>query len=322
MRIVIPGGSGQVGTILARYLATAGHEVVVLSRSPASPATRDRPWRVASWDGRTPGEWTREIDGSDALIHLSGRTVNCRYTPKHRKEILESRIETTRAVGEAIAHCAQPPRTWLNASTSTIYRHNPDRGMDEATGEILVHQAGVPETYNFSVGVALAWEKAFQEAPTPATRKVALRTSIVMSPDTGGAFDMLIKLVRRGLSGKQGDGLQFVSWMHELDYARAVRFLLEHEEISGPVNLTSPEPLPNHEFMAALRQANGSTFNLPANRWMLAVGAALLRTETELVLKSRRVVPGVLTAAGFEFIFPGWPRAALSLARRWRLLHD
>ncbi len=322
MRIVMPGGSGQVGAILARDLAGAGHEVVVLSRGQASPATKERPWRTATWDGRTLGNWAREIDGSDAVIHLSGRTVNCRYTPRHRKEILDSRVESTRVVGEAIAQSAVPPPIWLNAGTSTIYRDSLDRDMDESTGDILAHQAGVPETYNFSAGVGLAWEKTLQDAPAPATRKIALRTSMVMSPDKDGVFDVLLGLVRRGLGGTQGNGRQYVSWMHDQDYARAVRFLLEHEEISGPVNMTAPEPVPNREFMAALRRANGTGFGLPASRWMLEIGAVFLRTETELILKSRRVVPGVLTAAGFDFIFPSWPRAAQNLVRRWRVAQE
>ncbi len=318
MRIVMPGGSGQVGTILVRDLVSAGHQVLVLSRGAALPAGKERSWRTANWDGQTLGDWAREIDGCDAVIHLSGRTVNCRYTPQHRREILNSRVESTRVVGEAIAQSVAPPPIWLNAGTSTIYRDSLDRDMDELSGEILAEQPGVPETYNFSVGVGLAWEKALYDAPTPSTRKVALRTSMVMSPDRDGVFDVLLGLVRRGLGGTQGSGQQYVSWMHDQDYARAIRFLLEHDEISGPVNMTAPQPLPNRDFMAALRQANGTGFGLPASRWMLEIGAVFLRTETELILKSRRVVPGVLQNAGFEFIFPDWPRAAQNLVRRWR----
>lgn len=321
MRIVIPGGSGQIGTFVARDLVRAGHDVTVLSRSPTPADTpRMQPWRTVPWDGRTLGAWTERLDGADAVIHLSGRTVNCRYTPENRKQILESRTLTTTLLGQAMALCSKPPHTWLNASTSTIYRDSTDRGMDEATGEILAVDAGKPETYNFSVGVGLAWEKALDDAPTPNTRKVALRTSMVMSPDRGGVFDVLLGLVRRGLGGTQGTGRQYVSWMHDQDYIRAVRFLLEHDSLAGPVNMTAPVPLPNADFMRALREANGTSIGVPAAEWMLGIGAVFLRTETELILKSRRVLPGVLLDAGFEFIFPEWPRAAQNLVRRWRML--
>lgn len=317
MRIVLPGGSGQVGTILARDLSLAGYEVVVLSR--ASQAVNAKvPWRVLPWDGRTQGEWVSAIDGADAVVHLGGHSVNCRYTKANRKEIMESRTISTRLVGEAIESAKRPPKVWLNASTSTIYRDARDRGMDEGSGEIIALQDSVPETYNFSVGVGLQWEAAFAEARTPSTRKVSLRTSMVMSPDRGGVFDVLLGLVRRGLGGTQGDGGQYVSWIHDQDYARAVRFLLEHEHIEGPVNMTAPKPLPNRVFMAALRAANGTSFGMPATRWMLEAGAVFLQTETELILKSRRVVPAVLLQHGFEFIFPEWPRAAQNLVRRWR----
>lgn len=315
MRIVIPGGSGQVGTLVARDLVHAGHTVTVLSRSAV---TSQLPWRVVAWDGQTIGAWAAEIDGADAVIHLSGRTVNCRYTPQHREEILESRTQTTRLVGQAIAQSARPPAVWLNASTATLYRDARDRAMDEATGEILAVQPGVPETYNFSVGVGVAWEAALHEANTPATRTVALRTSLVMSPDQGGVFEVLLNLVKRGLGGTQGDGGQYVSWMHDQDYVRAIRFLLETESIQGAVNLCAPNPLPNRDFMAALRAANGTSFGLPASRPLLEIGAVFLQTETELILKSRRVIPGVLQSAGFDFIFPDWPRAAQNLVRRSR----
>ena len=320
MRILIPGGSGQVGTLLARDLTRAGHHVTVLSRSASQP-TAKLPWTIQPWDARTLGPWTALLETTDAVIHLSGRSVNCRYTPANRKLILESRTVSTALVGQAIAQAKHPPHTWLNASTSTIYRDSTDRGMDEATGEILTEQPGVPETYNFSVGVGLAWEKALNEAPTPSTRKVALRSSMVMSPDTGGVFDVLLGLVRRGLGGTQGSGRQYISWMHDQDYTRAVRFLLETDSISGPVNMTAPCPVPNADFLRILREANGTRIGLPAARWMLAIGALVLQTDTELVLKSRRVLPGVLTDAGFDFIFPEWPRAAQNLVRRWRTLH-
>ncbi len=199
MRIVIPGGSGQIGTLVARDLAHTGHDVTVLTRSRnPPPGSTSQSWKTVTWDARALAPWTDLLDGADAVIHLSGRIVNCRYTPENRKQILESRTLTTALIGQAIAHCRVPPRIWLNAATSTIYRDSADRPMDEATGEILTTDPGKPESYNFSVGVGLAWEEALHDAPTPNTRKVALRTSMVMSPDRSGVFDVLLGLVRRG----------------------------------------------------------------------------------------------------------------------------
>jgi uncharacterized protein (TIGR01777 family) len=316
MKVILPGGSGQVGTMLARALHARGDQVVVLSRRP-QPA----PWRIVAWDGSFPGAWTSEIDGADAVIHLSGRTVNCRYTPQHRKEILESRTLTTLAVGQAIATASRPPRVWLNASTATLYRHALDQPQDEFTGELGGSEPGVPETWNFSVGIGLQWEAALAAIPTPVTRKVAMRTSMVMSPDRGGVFDVMLGLVRHGLGGTEGSGKQYVSWIHDQDFVRAALFLIESEDISGPVNTCAPGPLPNRDFLRAIRQANGTRIGLPAAKWMLEIGAVFLRTETELILKSRRVVPTVLQRAGFEFLFPEWPRAAQNLVRRWRTLN-
>lgn len=314
MKIVIPGGSGQVGQILARYFHAKGDSVTVLSRSPKTTT----PWRTILWDGKTLGPWTAELEGADAVIHLSGRTVNCRYTPENRREILDSRIVPTRLLGRAIEQATQPPKVWMNASTSTVYRHALDRAQDEFTGEIGGHEPDVPETWNFSVGVGLQWEQAFYESNTPATRKIALRTSMVMSPDRGGVFSVLLGLVRFGLGGAQGNGRQYVSWMNDQDYARAIDFLLQHEDISGPVNMTAPAPEPNRDFMRAIRQAWKMPLGLPAYAWMLEIGAVFLRTETELILKSRRVVPGVLLQKGFQFKFPAWTEAAQDLVARIR----
>ena len=313
MKVVIPGGTGQVGTLLARHFSQRGDEVVVLSRGCA-PA----PWRVVPWDGRTAGAWAAEVDGADAVINLSGRNVNCRYTPANRQEILDSRLDSTRAVGEAITRAARPPRVWLQAGTATIYAHRFDAPNDEVTGLLGGSESGAPDTWRFSIEVAVAWERAVDEAVTPCTRKVVLRSAMVMSPDPGGVFDVLLGLVRRGLGGRAGDGRQYISWIHDGDFIRAVDRLIEDDGLAGPVNLASPHPVPNAEFMATLRRAWGARRGLPASRWMLEVGVWVMRTETELVLKSRRVVPGRLLAAGFRFEFPGWPEAAADLARRWR----
>ncbi len=313
MKIIIPGGSGQIGTILAREFNSTGHEVVVLSRMPF-----DAPWRVVAWDAETVGEWAAEIDGADVVINMAGRSVNCRYGAANRRAMIDSRVHSTRAVGAAIGRAKNPPRVWLQASTATIYAHRFDAANDEATGLLGGHEAGVPETWRFSVDVATAWESAAVEAVTPRTRKVLLRSAMTMSPDRGGVFDVLMGLVRRGLGGKNGDGRQFVSWLHDRDFVRSIHWLIDHD-LAGPVNLASPHPLPNAEFMAALRSAAGVRFGLPAARWMLEIGAFFLRTETELILKSRRVVPGRLLQSGFAFEFPTWAEAARDLCRRWRV---
>ena len=313
MKIVIPGGTGQVGTLLARAFVADGHEVVVLSRSP-----RKASWRVVRWDAKNLSDWTAEIDGADVVINLTGRSVNCRYNAKNRSVIKESRISSTRAIGQAIAGATRPPRVWLQASTATIYAHRFDVPNDEATGILGGSEEGAPDTWQFSIDVARSWEQATHEVIVPQTRKVMLRSAMTMSPDRGGVFDVLVGLARWGLGGAHGNGRQYVSWIHDQDFIRAVYWLIDNAELEGPVNLASPNPVPNAEFMHTLRAAWGIGFGLPATRWMLEIGALLMRTETELVLKSRRVVPGRLLQSGFVFQFPTWPEAAADLCRRWR----
>lgn len=308
MRIVIPGGSGQVGTVLARAFARDGHDVVVLSRG-----ARDGPGRSVRWDGRTLGDWAAEVDGADALINLAGRSVNCRYNAANRREIMDSRVASTHVVGEAIAAAQRPPPVWLQASTATIYADRYDAPNDERSGILGGDEPGVPDTWRFSIDVARSWERATMAADTPATRTVLLRSAMVMSPDRGGVFDVLLSLVRRGLGGRAGHGRQYVSWIHHEDFVRAVRWLIEHGDVDGPVNVAAPNPLPNADFMRALREAWGARAGLPATRWMLEAGAVFMRTETELVLKSRRVVPGRLLEHGFAFGFPDWEQAARDL---------
>jgi uncharacterized protein (TIGR01777 family) len=314
MKIVIPGGSGQVGQILARALTADGHDVVVLARHASTGAGRS-----AAWDALSPGPWTAEIDGADVVINLAGRSVNCRYTPENRAAIMSSRVQSTRIVGEAIARASRPPRVWLQASTATIYAHRFDAANDERTGILGGDEPGAPDTWRFSIDVARAWERAFEEAATPSTRKVAMRSAMIMSPDRDGIFDTLLALVRRGLGGTAGDGRQYVSWLHHVDFVRAVRWLIAREDVAGAINLASPHPLPNAEFMRVLRGAWGTRVGLPAADWMLALGAVAMRTETELILKSRRVVPGRLLEAGFTFDWPEWALAARDLCLEWRL---
>jgi len=176
----------------------------------------------------------------------------------------------------------------------------------------------VPADWHFSIDVATSWERELDSATVPRTRKVKLRSAVIMSPDRGGIFDTLLTLVRRGLGGRSGDGRQYVSWVHETDFIRAIDWLIEHDDVDGVVNIAAPEPLPNADFMRGLRDAWGVSFGLPAAEWMLAIGAVFMRTETELILKSRRVVPGILGKRGFTFRFPQWPEAAKELCRRWR----
>jgi uncharacterized protein (TIGR01777 family) len=313
VKIVIPGGSGQVGTLLARAFSAEGHEVVVLSRKPAPAA-----WRVVPWDAQTLGDWAKEIDGANVVINLAGRSVNCRYTAANRRLIKESRVNSTRAIGNAIVAAARPPRVWLQASTATIYAHRYDAPNDEVTGILGGSEKDSPETWRFSIDVAQSWEQAANEAATPHTRKVLLRSAMTMSPDPGGIFSVLLGLVRCGLGGTCGNGRQYVSWIHDQDFINAIRWLSDHDELAGPVNLASPDPLPNAEFMRTLRRAWGISFGLPATEWMLEIGALFMRTETELVLKSRRVIPTRLLGSGFQFQFPDWSAAAADLCTRWR----
>jgi uncharacterized protein (TIGR01777 family) len=312
MKVVIPGGTGQVGAVLVREFRARGDDVVVVSRSAATEA------RHVAWDGRTLGKWASELDGADVVVNLAGRSVNCRYTRENMRAMFDSRVESTRAVGLAIAECARPPRVWLQMSTATIYAHRLDAANDEATGLIGGEEANVPDYWKFSIEIAKAWEHEQAVANTPRTRKVALRSSMIMSPDRGGIFDVLLGLTRAGLGGPIAGGAQYVSWLHERDFVRMLDFLIAHEELDGAVNLAAPNPLPQREFMVALRAASGTRVGLPATRWMAEIGAFFLRTDTELTLKSRRVVPGRLLAAGYEFAFPEWPAAAAELVARYR----
>jgi len=295
-KIVIIGGNGFLGRHLHRHFQGIGYEVVSISRTGPGDV---------HWDARTLGPWAQELEGAAVLVNLAGRTVDCRYTAANRQQIIASRVESTTVLGAAVAACQQPPRVWLNSSTATIYAHTAGLlpANTEATGVM---------GEGFSVEVAQAWEAAFAACPAPATRKVALRTSIVLGGD-GGAFPVVARLARWGLCSPQGSGQQWISWLHIRDFCRAVEFLVRAEHLSGAVNLCAPHPLPNREFNALLAQQLRPLLCLPQPRWLLEIGAFVLRTETELILKSRKVYPQRLLDAGFRFDFPSCEAALADL---------
>ncbi|MFF0414195.1 TIGR01777 family oxidoreductase [Kitasatospora sp. NPDC004745] len=311
MKIVIPGGSGALGTLLDRTLTAAGHQVVVLTRRP-------RRANEVGWDGRTLGRWTAEVDGSDAVVNLAGRSVNCRYTEENRRAMWDSRIDSTQILGAAVAGARRPPAVWLQMSTATVYAHRHDAPNDEQDGLLGGQEPDAPASWRYSVDLARAWEDTQARADTPDTRKVALRTAVVLGPERGGAFDALSWLARLGVGGPIAGGTQYVSWIHAHDFARAVEFLIAREDLTGPVNLAAPDPLPQRAFMHALRTAWGMPVALPATRWMAELGAFTLRSESELLLKSRRVTPTRLLDAGFAFDHPYWAGAARTLVRQLR----
>ncbi|MAA77780.1 MAG: TIGR01777 family protein [Deltaproteobacteria bacterium] len=310
MKVIIPGGSGQIGQMLRRYFERKGHTVIILSRSGEKTGPK------LHWDGQTLGPWAKEVDGADVVINLAGRTVNCRYTEENLKQMMDSRVDSTRVVGQAIAQASKPPRVWLQMSTATIYAHTFGPAHTEANGVLGGNEQDVPAYWKRSIDVATSWEEALNSATTPHTRKVALRAAMVMSVDNDGVFDVLAGLTKWGLGGSIAGGNQYMSWIHAADFLAAIQFLIDREDLSGPFNLSSPSPLPQGEFQAQLRSAMGVWLGFPATSWMAEIGAIFMRTDTELVLKSRRVVPGRLLDSGFTFQFPDWSSAAEDLVTR------
>lgn len=314
-KVVIPGGTGHLGRILCRYFHGAGDHVTVLGRSAPERARRDLAPGVnyARWNGRDPGAWCAAIDGADVVVNLAGRTVDCRYNKTNLQEMLSSRVDSARAVGAAIESAAAPPALWLQMSTATVYAHTHGPANDEASGVIGGREPGVPSYWGFSVHIAEEWERMQREAKTPATRKVALRTAMVMSAERGGPFATMRRLARCGLGGSIAGGKMFMSWIHERDFVRATEHVIQEASTEGPVNFAAPTPLPQKEFMGELRRALGVPLGLPAAAWMIGLGAILLRTDPELILKSRRVVSGRLRDSGFEFEFADWSSAVRDL---------
>jgi hypothetical protein len=324
-RILLAGGSGFLGGELAKHFSALGWEVVILTRSPKS---RTDGGREVVWDANTLGDWARELERATAIVNLTGRSVDCRYTSKNRREIMDSRVNSTRVVGEAIAQCQTPPRVWLNSSTATLYAHTFGTPHDESSQDM---DSATEAKDAFSVEVAQAWERTLFEArlpltpaPSPSdgareiTRRVALRTSMVLGLGRNSVFPVLRRLTKCGLGGRQGSGKQFVSWIHVEDFCRALEWIIAHENLAGPINQCAPNPLPNEEMMRHFRAVCGMPIGLPATEWMLEIGAFFLRTETELIFKSRRVVPGKLLASGFAFKFPTFRAALADLETKWR----
>ena len=314
MRVVIAAANSHLGRILSQSLGP-NHQLTLISRRQFQS-----PFPQVQWDGASKGDWVDSIDGADVLINLAGRSVNCRYNSNNRKEILESRVISTRAIGNAIQVAKKPPAVWLQMSTATIYSHcfgTPNDDIDGIISGSANDQSSVPDKWNFSIKVAKSWEAEAKKLVPANTRLVLMRSAVVMTPNPEGVFEILLRLVRFGMGGKQGNGRQFVSWIHDRDFSRAIDWLIQHDELAGPINLSSPNPVPNATLMANLRKAWGARIGLAATKWMLEIGAFLMRTETELILKSRKVVPTRLLESGFEFEFPDWTKAAIDLCHRW-----
>ncbi|WDF59214.1 TIGR01777 family oxidoreductase [Flavobacterium sp. KACC 22758] len=288
-KLIIAAGTGFLGQVLVHHFKNKFEEIVILTRGKSQTIDGIK---YVNWNARTLSGWEKELENATVLINLAGKSVDYRYTKKNKKEILLSRIESTKILNKAVLNCQNPPKHWLNSSTATIYRYSLDKQMNEADGEI---------GNDFSINVALSWEKAFFKTETPKTLKTALRTSIVLGKN-GGAFVPLKTLAKIGFGGKQGNGNQFVSWIHEDDFANAVDFIIE-KEMTGVINIVSPEPIRNVNFMQKLRKAVGFPFGIPLNKFFLEIGSFIIRTETELVLKSRNVVPKHLLENGFRFKF-------------------
>ncbi|MET3904759.1 TIGR01777 family oxidoreductase [Paenarthrobacter sp. 4246] len=296
--VVIAGATGFIGSYFTQRFIAEGWQVRTVGRD----ASADAHWN-------DDGAITTALDGAELLVNLAGRSVNCRYNERHRREIVDSRVLTTRALGRAVARCSEPPQTWINSSTGTIYRHAEDHPQSEASGEL---------GSGFSVDVARAWEDELAAAVVPATRKVPLRIAIVLG--AGGVMGPFRNLARFGLGGHMGPGTQKFSWIHVEDLFRVVLFVHERTELTGPVNAASPYPVDNRELMSLVRQSTNVPFGIPTPAWLLEAGAVLIRTQTELVLKSRWVEPRKLLDAGFAFDYPCLAGALNQLANRPRSL--
>lgn len=298
-KIVIAAANGYLGRILANYFSQINYEVVGLCRQD----TQLENARCVLWDGKTLGAWANELTGAAALINLAGKSVDCRYTKANKQAIINSRVQSTKVLGQAIANSTHPPKVWLNASSATIYRHSEDKDMDETTGEV---------GQGFSVQVCQKWENELFSFSTPNTTKTALRIAMVLGAN-GGIYPVLSRLTKLGLGGTMGNGRQYISWIHEADFCRAVQYLIDAPK-EGAVNICAPAPITNKQFMQHLRHTCRVGWGMPQPRFTIEIGAFLLQTETELVLKSRRVVPQQLLQSGFTFGYTTVEEALVSLA--------
>jgi uncharacterized protein (TIGR01777 family) len=281
-KIVIAGGTGFIGNYLAAEFKKAGDDLLIISRRPGTIRWTDFQGILSA------------LEGAELVINLAGKSVDCRYNAKNKEKILTSRTLTTKILGQAMELCKNPPVLWINASTATIYRHAEDRPMTEDQGEI---------GKGFSIDVATQWEKTFFSFHLERTRQVALRMAIVLGKN-GGVIKPFLNLVRFGLGGMQGNGKQMFSWIHIADVFNIILFVLEHKELSGVYNCSAPNPVTNKILMRTLREKTNTKFGLPSPAWLLRMGAVMIKTETELVLKSRWVVPEKLMKAGYTFIYP------------------
>ncbi|WP_299442529.1 TIGR01777 family oxidoreductase [uncultured Aquimarina sp.] len=287
-KLIIAAGTGFLGNVLVEHFKNNVENIVILTRGKNKSAGNIN---YVQWDAKTLSTWKYELEDADVLINMTGKSVDCRYYQKNKDLILSSRIASTNILGQAISECHNPPKVWLNSSTATIYRHSLDKEMDEATGEI---------GKGFSVNVATNWEHAFFSCQTPKTRKVALRTSIVLGKN-GGALQPILNLVKIGFGGKQGKGNQKFSWIHETDFSRSLEYIIKNQKIQGPVNIVSPKPTNNGHLMKTLQEVIKVPFGIPLPKPLLEIGARIIKTETELILKSRNVVPKKLQDTGFKF---------------------
>jgi uncharacterized protein (TIGR01777 family) len=302
-KVVLAGGNGYLGTVFSNYYAAKSDEVIILSRTPKATCGNIK---TIVWDGQNEGEWTKALDGAEMLVNLCGKNVNCRYTESNRTAIISSRKVPTKLLGKTIQHSSNPPKLWINVTSARIYRHAEDRPQDEITGEI---------GEGFSIDVCNIWERTFNEIQTPHTRKIALRMGIVLG-SSDGVFPRLLNLVKLGMGGKQGNGKQYVSWIHEVDAARSTEWLLDHPEMAGVFNCTAPVAIQNASLMNTIRKTYKMPFGLPAPAWLLEIGAIVIGTETELILKSRWVVPQKLLNSGFDFEFATADEAVKAIYNR------
>ena len=298
-KMVIAAGTGFLGTVLIDFFKESYQEIIVLTRGKSEDKNNIQ---FVHWNAKSLTGWEEVLENADVLINLAGKSVDCRYTPENKAAILSSRIDSTRVLNEAVLHCKNPPKHFINSSTATIYRHSEDKQMDEYSGEI---------GDDFSMNIAKSWEKVFYDVHTDKILKTAVRTSIVLGKN-GGAFIPLKRLTQLGFGGKVGNGNQFVSWIHELDFARAIAFIINNE-ITGNINVVSSKPERNIDFMRKLRHVVGIPFGIPITEIMLKIGAKIIQTEPELVLKSRNVIPKRLTENGFTFEYHDLEKAFKNL---------